>query len=150
PFRHFAADEVPMICFSCTQCAMKFQVKDEFAGRSTKCPTCKQPIVVPTPVAETKAFVPKDALAGTPSSLDQVDYRGGVTLGVAGKESDADNLSVGKVLDRNGVSTGRYVIEKEIARGGMGAVLRAIDRDLRREVAVKYMLDADSPRQKSR
>src|SRR5262249_43741407 len=35
----------------------------------------------------------------------------------------------------------RYVLEGEIGRGGMGAVLRAVDCDIRREVAVKYLLD---------
>ena len=38
-----------MISFSCSHCGMKFKVKDEFAGRSSKCPTCKQPLVVPAP-----------------------------------------------------------------------------------------------------
>ncbi len=40
----------------------------------------------------------------------------------------------------------RDVVAGEIARGGMGAVLRAVDRDIRREVAIKYLLnqtDAD-------
>src|SRR5262249_49746408 len=44
----------------------------------------------------------------------------------------------------------RYVIEGEIARGGMGAVLRAVDGDLRRRVAVKYLLDEKDPRKKAR
>jgi serine/threonine protein kinase len=45
------------------------------------------------------------------------------------------------------VSTGkprtedRYRMETEIARGGMGAVVKAMDRDFRREVAVKYALE---------
>ena len=36
-----------MIHFACLQCGMKFKVKDEFAGRSTRCPTCKSPVQVP-------------------------------------------------------------------------------------------------------
>src|SRR5690242_16037833 len=126
-----------MIHFACLQCGLKFQVKDEFAGRSTVCPTCKQPLVVPTPTVETKAYIPPEALRG--SSLNQVNYHGGVWLG------DAD-----KALAHNSGQTGRYVVDKEIARGGMGAVSRAIDRDLRREVAVKYMLDMDNAHQRER
>ena len=38
-----------MIAFSCSHCGMKLKVKPEFAGRSSKCPTCKQPLVVPAP-----------------------------------------------------------------------------------------------------
>jgi len=44
----------------------------------------------------------------------------------------------------------RYTVEHEIARGGMGVVLRALDRDIRREVAVKYLLDQTDTRKKMR
>ena len=42
-----------------------------------------------------------------------------------------------------GVSPGnhRYTIHEEIARGGMGAVFRGHDHDLRRELAIKVILD---------
>ena len=36
-----------MIAFACSHCGMKFKVKDQFAGRSTRCPTCKELLVVP-------------------------------------------------------------------------------------------------------
>jgi hypothetical protein len=39
--------------FACSQCGMKIKVKSEFAGRSSRCPTCKQPLVVPTAPAAT-------------------------------------------------------------------------------------------------
>ena len=35
---------------------------------------------------------------------------------------------------------GRYLIEAELARGGMGVVLRAHDPDLERPLAVKVLL----------
>jgi len=35
--------------------------------------------------------------------------------------------------------TGRYVVEREIGRGGMGRILLAYDRDFRRRVAVKVL-----------
>ena len=35
----------------------------------------------------------------------------------------------------------KYVTQKQIARGGMGAILSAVDRDIRRQVAMKVMLD---------
>ncbi|NDE99217.1 MAG: FHA domain-containing protein, partial [Verrucomicrobia bacterium] len=37
---------------------------------------------------------------------------------------------------------GNYVIRREIARGGMGAILSATDQTLDREVAMKVMLEA--------
>lgn len=44
----------------------------------------------------------------------------------------------------------RYQIEGEIARGGMGAVLRATDSDLRREIALKYLLNQSDAEKKLR
>jgi formylglycine-generating enzyme required for sulfatase activity/serine/threonine protein kinase len=41
-------------------------------------------------------------------------------------------------------SFGRYEIEGEIARGGMGAILRAWDEDLRRHLAMKVVLDGST------
>src|SRR5262249_32656245 len=39
---------------------------------------------------------------------------------------------------------------QEIARGGMGAIMRAHDQDIRREVAVKFLLNSADTRQKTR
>lgn len=36
-----------MIAISCAHCGMKFEVKPEFAGHSTPCPTCNKILVVP-------------------------------------------------------------------------------------------------------
>ena len=64
-----------------------------------------------------------------------------VTLGLDGVRGPAAELRT---------DGERYALADEIARGGMGAVLRAVDRDIRREVAMKYLLDqADPPRLRS-
>lgn len=36
-----------MIAFSCSGCRKRFEVKDEFGGRKTKCPQCGTALVVP-------------------------------------------------------------------------------------------------------
>src|ERR1700722_6760511 len=36
-----------MIAFSCTGCATSFSVKDELAGKKTKCPKCGVSLLVP-------------------------------------------------------------------------------------------------------
>ena len=36
-----------MIAFSCQKCGKQFNLKPEFAGRTTTCSGCKEPIVVP-------------------------------------------------------------------------------------------------------
>src|SRR5262245_9264701 len=68
-----------MISFFCLHCGLKLQVKPEFAGRSSKCPTCKQPLVVP-PLSMTQADVAGGQIDGTDSSLAKVGFDGGVTL----------------------------------------------------------------------
>ncbi len=64
----------------------------------------------------------------------------GVTLEAPDKSSDpgkTTRLSSGKPDEK-------YNIEDEITRGGMGAILRSLDRDIRRQVAMKVMLDKGS------
>src|SRR5439155_18193456 len=43
-----------------------------------------------------------------------------------------------------------YAVGREIARGGMGAVSRAVDQDIRREVAVKFLLNQADGRLRAR
>jgi hypothetical protein len=135
-----------MIHFSCS-CGQKFKIKPEFAGRKTTCPACKQPLTVPT-FDPTEAVVPKEQIDGPPSSIAQVGMDGGVTLDSPGRGKTGQK-PVQELLARRGKKE-RYLIEGEIARGGMGAVLRAVDCDIRREVAVKYLLDQSDTRKKLR
>lgn len=134
------------ISFSCNKCGMKFSVMPEFAGRSTSCPTCKDRIVVPSPDA-TIAYVPSAGkIDGTASSLMRAEVKCTMTLGGAA----AGVSSLQDVMANLTGDGARYVIEKELARGGMGAVLRAIDCDIRREVAVKFLLDQSNSKNKIR
>jgi len=133
-----------MIPFSCPNCGMKLQVRYEFAGRSGPCPTCKQKLTIPQ--ASAPLIVPSGPISGTPSSLQQAGLGErtdvGVTLAAPGDASaNGERSAVADLLAGRARTGGRYVIEKEIARGGMGAVVKAVDCDIRREVAVKYMLD---------
>ena len=63
-----------------------------------------------------------------------------------GSQTDAINAAVGTAEESESRSIGhrsgdeRYHIEREIARGGMGSILKAEDLDLRRFVAMKVLL----------
>ncbi len=149
-----------MIHFSCFQCGLKFKVKDEFAGKASKCPSCKSSVKV---LDRTVAAVPTDKVDGSASSLHQAGIDAGVTLppSVPSRSvrkpslgsalvAPAATKSVADALSQQASAAGRYLLEGEIARGGMGAVLRGIDRDIRREVAIKFMLDDRDPKKKAR
>lgn len=136
-----------MIRFACHHCGTKYQVKDQFCGRHAPCRLCRRPLTVPAPIAATLS-IPAH-IDGPPSHLR--DYRGGVTLGECGTtQSVAPRRSVQEALLKHETSHQRYQVEGEIGRGGMGLVLRAIDRDLHREVAVKYLLDNHDEGKKAR
>ena len=54
-------------------------------------------------------------------------------------EPQAERREINKTTYRTGLY--RYEIVNEIARGGMGSILRAEDADLRRYVAMKVLLE---------
>jgi hypothetical protein len=86
-----------MIAFFCAQCGQKFNVKEEFAGRTTKCPTCKQPLTVPD-LERTEAWLPNDTIDGSNSSLVQAGVHADVTLPPA--SAAAGRKSVPELLAR--------------------------------------------------
>src|SRR5207245_1199136 len=89
-------------------------------------------------------------IEGTSSSLVQAGVDGGVTLEQRAGSARPGSKSVRDILSRRTRNGERYIVESEIARGGMGTVLRAVDCDIRREVAVKYLLDQADARKKAR
>jgi len=121
-----------MISFTCTHCGGKFQVKPDRASRPA-CPTCGNALVVPDGGTAERL----DLTATNPLSAGICD---GMTLTEAGGLPSSGQRSV-ELLTRRSGNRERYVVEDEIARGGMGAVLRVVDCNIRREVAVKYLLD---------
>jgi serine/threonine protein kinase len=138
-----------MIAFSCRHCGMQFQVKPEFAGRTTRCSTCKHPLLVPQ--AATITFPAPSRLDDPLRSLACAEFSCDVTLGGPNPGvKEAASPPAAAVLPGRNSNGQRYLLEGEIARGGMGAVLRAVDCDIRREVAVKYLLDQADPRKKAR
>ena len=128
-----------MIIFPCTGCGQKLQVPDTFVGKPVRCSVCKHVMTCSPPVAALAPAAPLPQFNGPPSSLAQAGINGGVTIG-AGDSSEPSQTnpdkrrSVREILARGGGE--RYQVAGEIARGGMGAVLRAVADDAR--LAARY------------
>jgi serine/threonine protein kinase len=135
-----------MIRFACDHCGKQYEVNEEFEGRCGPCHSCNQPVTVP------QIDRPGDLLPTTGALSDQQQDGAtvGETIALPKSGSVAERSSSADLLAGQSRQGSRYVIENEIARGGMGAVVRATDCDIRREVAVKYMLDESDQDRKAR
>lgn len=133
-----------MLTFACSHCGLKLQIDPKYAGKQASCPTCKQLFTVPDPSA-TVGVAPAQndrPAAAPPPRRNPAAIND--TAALAAGPSPASSPVV------RAPGTERYRPEAEIARGGMGAVLRATDCIIRREVALKYLLDQGDARKKNR
>ncbi len=113
-----------------------------------------------------------DSVVGPKASLSHVGMEGGVTLehpttiGERTPTGGTTTLPTGRQGPTSGSRTAtggtvdevlaqrpgeeKYVIAGEIARGGMGVILRSVDRDIRRDVAMKILLTDQKDRSRQR
>ncbi|MFC1462119.1 protein kinase [Verrucomicrobiota bacterium] len=144
--------------FRCPSCSQKLEISTIHSGQAIPCPRCKKQIVIPT----ADELVEHDSLHSTYqvdlSNEDaarirqtvQLDIdRGSMTISqfLASKE-----LEGGVDLDEEESTTASRILTSEQGRkykigdvvtsGGMGAILDAKDTNLRRDVAMKILLDA--------
>ena len=111
----------------------------------------------------TRSSLVPTSVVGPRASLSHVGMEGGVTLErplvpertpsggtttIPTSRIEAQ-ASVGEVLSQR-PGEEKYVVASEIARGGMGVILRAVDRDIRRDVAMKVLLSERKDRSRER
>jgi serine/threonine protein kinase len=101
----------------------------------------------PAPDSLTLPPSPRPAASGGDASLPLAPES---SVARTGPHVPAANLPVAEVVVGQPAEGQRYVMEGEIGRGGMGAVLRAVDSQIRREVAVKFLLENADDRLKAR
>ena len=135
---------------ACPHCQAPIRPGDAEPGARMICPACGREVVVPTPAA-----LGESALAGSADdrAVTLVPSQDASTLTAARRpaaDGDAATEAWQRLADAPGA--GRYVESGPIARGGMGEIVLCIDRNIRRPVAMKRILDevADDPSRRAR
>ncbi|MCY3018447.1 MAG: protein kinase [Planctomycetota bacterium] len=145
----------------CKKCQGIFVVPEDSAEQSLAVAPERKPGAA-QPDKDAENAIP--AAIGDSSVLGRANFKGGVTLdgsplpatddGSASQDTmEGLPRSVEKKIEaaiKPAATDEKYIVEGEIARGGMGVILKAADRDIRRPVAMKVMLDAKSPKDKAR
>jgi len=157
----------------CPTCQTRYRLSGLAAAKPLRCKRCHAvfnipadndlPLVqfpaddaaedAPMPGADTDAL---PALMGDPSSLARAGVKMKVDLGPARREN-TDSVLIPRAASRTIDTTlsqiqseQKYVIQGELSRGGMGMILRAVERDIRREVAMKVMITTPDEEHKAR
>ena len=142
-----------MIAVACSHCQAKLKIQDHAAGKRIRCPKCKQffgesseasvrATAEQDAVTEDATLPPRhvhsaaDAATLPPQKTSAPAPNGAVTRTHHESSSEPAPLET-ETLTANA----KYEVTGEIGRGGMGAIVRAVDPDIRREVAVKLLLD---------
>jgi hypothetical protein len=150
-----------MIAFPCPSCGKELRVKDEFGGRTGRCPHCKKPAPVPLAAAARAAGAagegpgPAAPAAAAPEPEAETyssDGPSGVNPPAAAPAPElTDFLGPPQGPGELG-RLGHYRVLKVLGAGGMGVVFHAEDILLHRPVALKAMLPvlAASPTNRER
>jgi serine/threonine protein kinase len=127
-----------MITLSCASCQKKLNVKDDLAGKKVRCPYCKQATDIPN--GSLAIHLPAKPSCNEDGTVPQKPSAPAERNGDGADEKPRESLK----------AEANYEVEGEIARGGMGAIMKAVDQDIRREVAVKFLLNHADEKMKAR
>lgn len=126
-----------MIAISC-KCGRTYRLDDKYAGRSVQCRQCGEVLSIPKPQSLGTEGEAERATPVPATSLDQkreADRQDGLRAQDRGK-----NIAKQRPSDQYETSC-RYRVVQALAQGGMGRISIACDVALKRNVAVKELLD---------
>lgn len=134
--------------FECSNCKQHLEVDSRYAGQTVQCPSCGISLTVPATDGQPPAGRPfNEAIQTLQSNID----RGGMTItqfmaqqqleGGVDLNSSNEGSTASQVLTTD--QGRKYELGHVVAKGGMGAILDAKDVNLRRDVAMKVILNPD-------
>ena len=144
-----------MISLPCPSCLGLLEVDEGSAGKKVQCPHCRHTTEIPAAALSAEGALAGDAaILRRSATLDQdtSDPPSLMTTMDAELKPRAahDPLVDADAFREHLAAEASYEVEGEIARGGMGAIMRAVDKSIRREVAVKFLLNPANDRMKAR
>ncbi|MDF1813003.1 MAG: protein kinase [Verrucomicrobiales bacterium] len=127
--------------FFCDSCGQKLEVNDEFAGQMVDCPTCESNIRIPD---APPALSPEELEHTMRESLLASGTFTSMTIAqLMEKRKLEGGLQISKDV-LTGDQNLKYEYGELIARGGVGAIFLASDQNIRRNVAVKVLLEPEN------
>jgi len=143
--------------FRCPACSQKLEIATIHAGRVVPCPRCSEDIALPSaekpppeasPASTYMVDLTREQAARIQQTVRSQIERGSMTISqfMASKELeggiDLENVDATPASDTLTTEQRRkYKIGEVVTSGGMGAILDAKDTNLRRDVAMKVLLD---------
>ncbi|MBC8290907.1 MAG: protein kinase [Planctomycetes bacterium] len=141
---------------TCPECSTEFDAPAESGTEAVPCPECQHDVSAAETVREES--VPEITLPElcpfTPEGSDEGDeysYYGSVLEYLSSlRDSDGSGPFTGVMEGASNVGdAGSHQLGEMIAQGGMGAVFNARDLNIRRNVAMKVMLDPEEADEKA-
>src|SRR5438552_177608 len=128
-----------MLPLSCLHCGKNLKVKDDLAGKRVRCPHCKQTLDIPARLPEDATVPPSDSRSLENRATIPPSWSPSPSPSPSPPPDDepahetVETRTNGSVEATQALAAAaHYQVGGEIARGGMGAIMRAVDQDIRR------------------
>ena len=122
------------IKFECAQCGQSIAVDISGAGLSTNCPTCDNPLVVPSP----SSFHDREYGESAPLSPGRADYAG-EDAGISAGEAEELREELAEAL-RRGDESVEPTLEQGVASGGRGYTRSTYRSDAGETIAEHWLV----------